>query len=323
MTLFLLAESLTHVHTYIKLWIHSTTCRRMKLKLSEHCDDILALYDSGMSMTDIARRYDCYLQNVSNLIKKHRVVPSKAGTINSTYFSNIDSHLKAYFVGFIAGDGAFVKASRSSSVTLTISLNERDTCVLEKLHAELGMSRPLWRFTSQGKFPHIRLVTSDRQIVSDLMSLGLGFKKSLTLPNIIPNIPEEFRNSFILGLFDADGSCCVREAEWFDKARGKTYSGIRHAIQIRATMPLCVGIVNQLGISSFHISNADSIPNLVIGSRSEFTKFFNLVYADCPFYLQRKYDKFLSVVRQDQTISSSAENDNVTAELGARVAVIA
>lgn len=277
----------------------------MKSKLEGHTDDILALYDSGSTMTEIARRYGCYLQPVSTIIKKHRTVEPRAGSINSNYFSTIDSHLKAYFVGFIAGDGALVKSSKSSTITLTITLNARDASVLEKLREELGMSRPLWRFVSQGKFDHVRLVTSDRQIVSDLQNLGIAPRKSLTMPNILPCIPEEFRNSFILGLFDADGSCCVRQADWFDKARGRVYSGVRHAVQIRATMPMCLGIVEQLGLKAFHISDADSLPNLVIGSKLEFTKFFNLVYANCPFYLQRKYEKFLSVVHQDQTISSS------------------
>ena len=280
----------------------------MTLKLAPHTEDILALYDSGISMTEISRRYGTYLQPVSNLVKKHRTVPSVSGTINSRYFSEIDSHIKAYFVGFIAGDGAIVKSSRCNSTTLTITLNKRDACVLEKLRDELGMSRKLWYFVSQGRFDHVRLITSDKQIISDLMALGIEPRKSLTMPDILKNLPNEYKNSFILGLFDADGSCCVRVAPWTKRSTGKTYSYVKQAASLRATLPMCHAIVKQLGLSTFHINTSDSIPNLVVGSKTQFIKFFNLIYADCEFYLKRKYEKFLPIVYQDQTISSPVTN---------------
>lgn len=293
------------------------------LKLAEHTEEILKLYDSGMSRADIARRYTCYDQPVTTLIKKYRTLPTngRAGNINSSYFSVIDSHIKAYFVGFIAGDGALVPG-KGSTITLTITLNERDDVILEKLREELCMSRPIWRFISHGKFNHARLVTSDKGIVSDLINLGITPRKSLTMPNIICNIPKEFRNSFILGLFDADGSCTVRNATWKQSRKGitNTYSGIKQAVQIRATEDMCKGIVSQLGIKSFHINYSASIPGLAISSKSEFIKFFHLIYRDCSFFLQRKYNKFLPIVNQDQTISSSSYT---TEELGARVPIIA
>jgi hypothetical protein len=142
------------------------------------------------------------------------------------------------------------------------------------------------------------------------------------MPNIITNIPDEFRNSFILGLFDADGSCTVRNATWKQTYKDvtKDRSGIKQSVQIRATEDMCKGIVTQLGIKSYHISYAASIPNLAISAKSEFIRFFNLVYKDCPFFLQRKHNKFLSIVNQDQTRSSSSV---ITEELGARAPIIA
>ena len=183
------------------------------------------------------------------------------------------------------------------------------------------MTRPVYEFVSHGRFSHVRLVTSDRQIIKDLTILGISPRKSLTMPNILTNVPEEFRTSMILGIFDADGSCNVRTAITKGK-NGREYSSIKQSVQIRATMEMCLAIVKHLEIGSYHISTADSIPNLSINSKSEFTKFFNKVYSDCPFFLQRKYDKFLPIVNQDQTISSSEENTSST-ELGARVSIIA
>lgn len=297
---FLITKPLTYL-LFIVNYLHPTH-KTMALKLAPHKDEILALYDSGMTMTEIAERFSCYQQPVSNLIKKYREVSSRAGTVDSTYFDRIDTHLKAYFAGFIAGDGCLVKSSTSSSITLTITLNKRDECILEKLREELQMSRPLWYFVSQKRFDHVRLVTSDKGIVAGLKAIGIDHRKSLTMGNILQNIPEVYRSSFILGLFDADGSCCVREA--ISKTQGREYKSIKQSVQIRATLDMCAAIVQHLGLQNYHISTSDSIPNLVISSKKEFTNFFNQVYKDCPFYLQRKYEKFLPIVHQDQTISS-------------------
>lgn len=294
----------------------------MNLKLEHQKDSIISLYNSGWSPTQIANHLGEYLQPVTNLLKAYLPIQSFSlqGTADMHYFDNIDTPLKAYFVGFIAGDGALVESRNSSSVTLTITIHARDRVILETLRTELQMSRSLYELPKLG---HVRLILSNKHIVAGLAKVGIGPRKSLTMENFLLHIPEDLRTAAILGYFDADGSCTVREAVSTKKSTGRVYTSIKQSVQIRGTVPLLEGIVNHLGVTSYHISTRDSIANLAISSKSQFIAFFNQVYSSCEFYLPRKYVKFLPIINQAQTISSSAVNDNVPTELGARVAVIA
>lgn len=274
-----------------------------KLKLFHLKDEILAMYDAGVSCPQIATSLGEYDQAVYNLVKKYRQISSPQGTANFRYFQTIDTHTKAYFLGFIAGDGALVKSTQSNCITLTITIHSKDRIVLEKLREELQMSRPLYELHDKN---HVRLVLSNKLLAQDLMSYGLSFRKSLSMPNIIPNIPEEFRSSFILGYFDADGSCTVRVAK--SMQRGRVYSSVKQAVQIRGTEDFLRGIVDHLKIRTYHINRSYNIANLAISSKEEFKSFYEKVYKDCPFFLERKHVKFLPITKQNQTISSPSVN---------------
>ena len=293
----------------------------MPLKLEHHKDYILNEFDKGTSVADISRQLGEYAQPVSTLIKKYRNLKtlSKNGTFNYNYFSNIDSHEKAYFLGFIAGDGCLIVDKRSNCISLTITIHNKDRIILERMRQAFEMTRPLYEITSKD---HVRLLLSHPTFIADIMKYGITPNKSLTMPNIIPNIPEPFRNSFILGLFDADGSVTVRVATYNNNKRGTKVEQLQQSVQFRCTEEIDVGICKELNIASYYINKSAGIPNLAISARSEFIKFYEGIYKDCPIFLNRKHDKFLPIVRQDKTISSSLAIQQFRA-LGARVEIIA
>lgn len=236
-------------------------------------------------------------------------------TIDSEYFQNIDTPIKAYLLGFILGDGCLSGTNRRYPF-LTITLNKKDRVILEKLKEETKYSGKIYELSRD----QVRIVICHKSITEGLIKHGVEPRKSLTMPNILPLVQEEFRTPLILGLFDADGSCLVRDATYFNTARQKIYTNRKQAVQIRVTEAMAYAIIEHLGIKTYHVSTKDAIANLTISSKSEFTKFFNSVYTSCDFYLERKYEKFLPIVREDQTISSSEET---LSELGARVENIA
>jgi hypothetical protein len=241
-------------------------------------------------------------------------------TGNFSYFNIIDSYDKAYFLGFIAGDGALVynkdkKGNNYKYPYLTITLHAKDLYVLEALKKALNYSGNIYRVRND---EHVRLVVCSQELSSALMLHGISPNKSLTMGNIIEHVPYDYRNAFILGYFDADGSCCVRETKYFSKRSSEFKTSIKQSVQIRGTVAFLQGIVTHLQLKTYHISTKDSIAKLAISSKEGFTKFFNKVYGTSSVYLARKYEKFLPIISKDQTISSS-ENS----ELGARVPIIA
>ena len=62
---------------------------------------------------------------------------------NVRYFQNCDTHLKAYFLGFIAADGCLLNNGKNS-ISLSITLSEVDRNLLNKLKEEIGCEHRIY-----------------------------------------------------------------------------------------------------------------------------------------------------------------------------------
>lgn len=227
---------------------------------------------------------------------------------NEHYFNVIDSPTKAYILGFIAADGSLVKSSTGNSYYLTITIKYEDRDILDFIQKELQSIYKLLeiRKISYGKeVHHIRLQFSNKTITNDLMKYGILPKKSLTMTNIIENIPYEYRDAFIIGYFDGDGSVSLISNSINNKSMN---------IQIRGTYNFLKGICQHLNIPFKYIHQYDSIPQLTITHMKYIVRFFEC-YKNLQFYYIRKYNKFLERInepsydkyKQVQTISSSID----------------
>lgn len=276
----------------------------MTLKLENKKDIILDYYNKGYSIKQISDILNEYPQAVSNLLKKYLNIKSflpYKGDIN--YFSKIDSYSKAYIVGFIAADGALVKTK--TTTTLTITLKYEDKEILEFIKSEIGNEHKLQEikrkssFDSDKEIHHIRYTISDKNITLDLNKLGITSNKSLSIGNIINNIPFKYRNAFIIGYFDGDGSVTVNnttKTKFIKKdQKEKHFPCYNLSVQIRGTKEFLKGICNHLYIKESYIKQYDSIPRLCFANKQDIIKIFNC-YKNLPFFLKRKYNIFLQRV---------------------------
>ena len=236
---------------------------------------------------------------------------------NIHYFDTIDSYSKAYIVGFIAADGSLVKTRKST--VLTITVNDKDKLVLDFIKSEIGNEHKLIEIHRPSSFNknkiihHIRYCITNEHITKALNNLGIVSNKSLTMGNIIKNIPEKYRDAFIIGYFDGDGSVTIRDGEYLND-RGILCKDHSLYIQIRGTKEFLIGICEHLNISKNHIKEYDSIPRLSFANKKDTYRFFQC-YNNLQFYYERKYEKFLKRInhpsydkyKQVQTISSSIE----------------
>lgn len=277
------------------------------MKLDQNKQKILDLYTSGVSAAEIAREYDTDPQNIRYGLRKWlNTSDLRPNPGNTRYFENVDKPIKAYFLGFIAADGALVKSGGSTS--LTISINIKDRIILDKLKEEIGNSHNLQILQRD----QIRFVLSRKELIKDLRKYGLEERKSLTLGNFLANIPKEFRQAAILGYMDGDGSICWRKYG---------ISSYKHCVSIRATDEVIRGILEEVPLETYSVSYSDTIPALNISSFAGILTFFQ-IYQSCDFYLSRKYDRFVELIHQVQTISSSSKKQQLL-EFGARVPIIA
>jgi hypothetical protein len=272
-------------------------------------NEIMTLANQGQRPIEIAKVLNLVPVSVSQFLNRKGVYYHHKQPVDSNYFSVIDKPLKAYFIGLIAADGYIVK---HKSTVFGIQLNIIDIEVIELLKSELKTTLPIL-FTKNGM---ARLVIGDQQIVKDLYKLGITTNKSLTLQNIILNIPFEYRDAFIAGYLDGDGCFVVPKFS----PHTKKYKGLRKRpskgysclliISFRGTKELLSGIINHLGYVNYNLYfNKTWI--LTIHNIKNNSDFIHR-YKESPYKFPRKYNKIKHLFdyteykqKQVQTISSS------------------
>ena len=115
------------------------------------------------------------------------------------YFEIINTKDKAYFLGFIFGDGCIYDREEGNyQQLLQISIHKKDRYILDRLKGYLETNKPI------GEVYNMRClsIVSDK-ICNDLQRYGVVPRKSEGCN--VDNIPKEFERFLIRGLFDSDG----------------------------------------------------------------------------------------------------------------------
>ena len=277
---------------------------------------VMNFISEGKKVPEIANILGINKVTIGSFLRTHgiKLNPDKG---NVHYFDIIDSYAKVYIVGFIAADGALVKTR--TGTTLTITIKYEDKAVLEFIKSEIGNEHKLQEIIRPSNFNpsksihHIRYTISDRHITQALNKLGIISNKSLSMGNIIKNIPYKYRDAFIIGYFDGDGSVTIKNGQ-YPNEKGILCYDYSLYIQIRGTKDFLSGICNHLKIDIARIHQDDSIPHLSFASKKDTYRLFQC-YKHLPFYYKRKYNKFLQRInhpsfdkyKQVQTISSPTE----------------
>lgn len=243
-----------------------------KVMTDEIITSVMNFISEGKKIPEIANILGINKVTIGSFLRTHGINlnPDKG---NVHYFDNIDSYAKAYIVGFIAADGALVKTR--TSTTLTITIKYEDKAILEFIKSEVGNEHKLQEIIRPSSFDsskiihHIRYTISDRHITQALNKLGITSNKSLSMGNIIKNIPYEYRDAFIIGYFDGDGSVTIRDGQYPNDREVLCYNYSLY-IQIRGTEDFLSGICNHLKIDTTHIHQNDSIPHLSFASKKRY-----------------------------------------------------
>lgn len=135
--------------------------------------------------------------------------------LDESYFDRIDTPDKAYWLGFIAGDGCV----RDRGV-LSVGLSAKDRAHLEALGAALSTTTPIREYTAQGKarthtrpsYQYVVLSLTSSRLVGGLASHGVTPRKSLTLQ--VWRGPADLMPHYWRGLIDADGTIMATRNQW-------------------------------------------------------------------------------------------------------------
>jgi len=257
-------------------------------------DLLLKRYQAGESMNALRYEFHCgattlktWLTNrgcqTRDLILSHR-----KANFDETYFVQIDSHEKAYWLGFLYADGNIYQ----NKLQLGLALKDKGHISLFQEH--IASNHKLYKDRDSYK-----LVIRSQKLVDSLGELGCLPRKSFTLKFPTKRqVQNQFINSFLLGYFDGDGCISIRSAEccW-------VFSLVGTKEFLETVKAILVPVVDSK-VSLF--KEARSFNNVWVlsvggGFKTEkgkikLRKLYEFLYEKSDFCLQRKREKFEKVL---------------------------
>jgi len=261
--------------------------KKGQYKLDKYNSYIIDGYNSGKSINYLSNLYSSSYETISDLLHRNNVnVTSNKYSYKESYFENIDSQDKAYFLGFLYADGNRSK----SQYKVSLKLQEKDKHILETFQRYLDTSCPLKRrkTTHQDQYS---LEIYNKKISNDLYAKGLIPAKSLILD--FPNfLNDDSLCHFVRGYFDGDGCFTY----YLSKNHYKT---MIHILGSGIFCDKLSKILKQkLNINSYiYHPDKNKIFDLTISGNVQVRKFMEWLYQNSSedLRLKRKYIKYVNM----------------------------
>lgn len=304
----------------------------IKVLNEENGNNIVSEYLSGNHASVLAKkylgnekdyRYIHYILEINGITKRNRseikqlsdktnpnpYLNGKHNFINSDYFKTW-SYNMAYLLGYIATDGCI-----SDGRVLKLGLQGQDTAFLEKVKKELEfngeiMQQEVYNKQTNKTYQISRVDFYDKTIYNDLKNLKITENKSLTIGRF-DHVPEEFEMSFLLGVFDGDGSigrCSGSRNSTNVNFRLRFFSGSYDFISyIR-------DIMAKHGYTYANIieekKNRENSFYSLCYSTKDAIKFYNDTYKDVSIWIDRKKEKFEALLQERKEYEYTIQNKN-------------
>ena len=140
----------------------------------------------------------------------------KKNTYNENYFNQIDTPLKAYFLGFIAGDGN-IGINDQGNNFVQINISKVDETITKKILRELCRDKDRQPTNNTLVHPsgkstiYSRIKITSNKICENLAKYYIGPRKT-GLEKFPKHINSKFYRDYIRGFFDADGCISIRKS---------------------------------------------------------------------------------------------------------------
>jgi hypothetical protein len=249
--------------------------------------DIINLYKSGMSKYAIAKKFGATTGKIHSVLRTNKIPLRKTNknkkyVCDDNYFSKIDSHEKAYWLGFLTADGSVSKDDNE----ISIGLSYRDIEHLEKFKVAIRSDSKIYIYDS--------IVKGNTHKCSKFCFYSAQMKIDLAYHNVVPNksetlkistkIPKQFTNSYLLGIIDGDGSFYI------DPDGQMHFSLIGSKSEIESIQSI---IVAKCKVSKNKIQQekrSEQMWYLNYGGNAVVNRIVNYLYKSSPIYLKRKHD---------------------------------
>lgn len=254
---------------------------------------VINLYKSGMSQYAIAKKFEVTHGKVQSILRKHKVTirlgnQNKKYVCNDNYFSKIDSHEKAYWLGFLAADGSVSKDDNE----ISIGLAHKDLSHIEAFKSAIQSDSKIYIYNSIVKdkiYKCCKFCFYSAPMKIDLQNHNIVPNKSKTL-ELSKNIPKKFMNSYLLGIIDGDGSFHL------DKENQMHFNIIGSKMEIEEIQSILIKNCS-LNITKIQQEKrSKEMWYLSYGGNGSLKRIVSYLYKDSPIYLKRKYNIISSLL---------------------------
>ena len=245
----------------------------------EDIPKIIQLYqDQKMSARQIAKQYMVSGGVIIRVLAEHgiQIRHRYKQTFDEFYFDNIDTHNKAYLLGFLYADGCVNKNN-----TISFTLHEDDKEILEMYVAELQATNEITHVKNK---PHVRISLCSKHMCDTLIKMGCIHNKTFSLT--FPQIRKEFKYDFIRGFMDGDGCISIT-----DRGNRKYIS-----LSFTGTEEMLEELKSLFKIDNDVTFYRNSYA-LHIGKKDDVLRILNNIYLNAELYMTRKFNKYKEYCR--------------------------
>lgn len=283
--------------------------KKAKIFVPDEIEDIVARYLKMETVEKIRKYYKVRTDIIKNILIENGITIRKSSeyfdasgmsrnkkyNYDEHYFENIDSPIKAYWLGFIYADGSVNprvgKMGGTKGGTFEFTLKESDKYVLENLRYDMNANIPITSrsvfLKETGKtYNAVRLVFSSISIVNDLIKHGCVPNKSLIL-NFPEHIDALYHRDFIRGYFDGDGCIRYYENRNFHMSMQGTEEFLNSVKKI----------LEKEGIKCSSVQTTKSKVHVIqFTGRDNLSKIFDYFYEGADRFLDRKRNEFIKSI---------------------------
>lgn len=266
-------------------------------------------FTENKSTVDISRELGVAINTVREYMAIHGLERREAGEaggakskvhhFDEKFFSQVDTHDKAYMLGFILGDGCL--SQRVSSRRLTVAVADSDREIVEAMADRLGCATLLTvrEATAKNEQDKAILVVGSTPLVNDLVRAGIPMSPKSGIEPFLEQATPALTWSFLRGLSDADG--CIRVYERTREFGGKVYGPYQ-----KVKWSITIGLPCVEGICKFLQSEGFALPAKCIqlkqgtslfevSSSSLLKEVRTKLYQDGSLWLPRKREAFFKI----------------------------
>ncbi len=249
----------------------------------KYANEIADDYSNGLPWKEICFKYKVDFLSIKKILQERgiddkRRRPRQAWALNETFFKEIDSHDKAYFLGYLWADG-----HNNVGKNITIQLAAEDKAVLSYFKSLIFKDdQKMLEHENRHGRDYYKLTIASKKISEDLFNIGMEQNKRQHCR--VPKIESRFLSSFILGYFDGDGTIYPK----------KNVHNVSICSCCAMIDDLIDVVLRECGVTFSKNRVNDITCRMTCSNISDIFVFYRFIYRDAPKFLKRKHERFFN-----------------------------